>query len=147
MISLQVHQYQSFHQCTRRLFSTYIILYRIQPRHSQRVFSSVCVWRGIKKEVRNWCCKHADCQTSKIIHHVHSSIKHPPSSTGRFADIYVNLVGALHKSIDGMACILAAIDNLTRWSEAFPIPDMKAEAIAETFLLVEFVAWALRIFS
>ena len=76
----------------------------------QRVLTSRYVWRGIKKDVRNWCCERPDCQASKITRHVHSPKEHPSPPTVRFADINVDLVGPLPKSIDSMSYMLTAID-------------------------------------
>ena len=51
-----------------------------------------------------------------------------------FDKIAIDLVSDLHVSASGNQHILTIIDHLTRWPEAFPIPDKKADTIVHVFI-------------
>ena len=51
-----------------------------------------------------------------------------------FDKIAINLVMECETSTSGNKHILTIIDHLTRWPEAFPIPDKSADTIAATFI-------------
>ena len=51
-----------------------------------------------------------------------------------FDKIAIDLVSDLYISASGNQHILTITDNLTRWSEAFPIPDMKTDTIVCVFI-------------
>ena len=51
-----------------------------------------------------------------------------------FDKIAINLVTKCRTSTSGNKHILILIDHLTRWPEAFPIPDKSADTIVTTFI-------------
>ena len=51
-----------------------------------------------------------------------------------FDKIAINLVTECETSTLGNKHILSIIDHLTRWPEAFPIPDKSADTIVATFI-------------
>ena len=51
-----------------------------------------------------------------------------------FDKIAIDLVTECETSTSGNKHILTIIDHLTRWPEAFPIPDKSADTIASTFI-------------
>ena len=51
-----------------------------------------------------------------------------------FDKIAINLVTECETSTSDNKHILTIIDHLTRWPEAFPIPDKSADTIVATFI-------------
>ena len=51
-----------------------------------------------------------------------------------FDKIAIDLVTECETSTSGNKHILAIIDHLTGWTEAFPIPDKSADTIVSTFI-------------
>ena len=51
-----------------------------------------------------------------------------------FDKITIDLVTECETSTSDNKYILRIIDHLTRWPEAFPIPDMSADTIVSTFI-------------
>ena len=51
-----------------------------------------------------------------------------------FDKIAIDLVTKTETSSSGNKHILTIIDHLTRWPEAFPIPDKSADTIVSTFI-------------
>ena len=51
-----------------------------------------------------------------------------------FDKIAIDLVTECKTSTSGNKHILTIIDHLTRWPEAFPIPDKSADTIGSTFI-------------
>ena len=51
-----------------------------------------------------------------------------------FDKIAIDLIRECKTSTSGNKCILTIIDHLTRWPEAYPIPDKSADTIVSTFI-------------
>lgn len=101
-------------------------------RATQRLVTDRYVWPGIKSDIRRWARACLRCQRSKV--HRHTSI--PPgtftSPDARFDHVHVDIVGPLPPS-HGCVYILTCVDRFTRWPEAIPIPDCKADTVARAF--------------
>ena len=96
--------------------------------------SSRFFWPGMKNDVRNWvssckvCAGKKNPQSQNIPIH---SITHP---TKPFEMIGVDFIGPLTETDNGNKHILVFTDYATRWVEAFPTKDQKADTVARIFI-------------
>lgn len=118
----------------KKVFTSLHCLSHAATRPMQRLLTARYVWHGMKKDIRYWCRECQSCQASKVTRHVHSAVERPPPPTERFAEVHVDIVGPLPKSADNMVYMLTAVDRFTRWPEVFPVPDIRADTIAEAFV-------------
>lgn len=101
-------------------------------RATRRLVADRFIWTSMNRDVARFikCC--VDCQQSKIQRHTMSPICRFELPKSRFQHIHMDLVGPLPPS-NGYRYLLTMVDRYTRWPEAVPIPDMKAETVARAF--------------
>jgi cleavage and polyadenylation specificity factor subunit 1 len=103
------------------------------PKPTIRAISSRFVWKGLKKDVRNWVKSCHACQTSKIGRHTKAPLSEFDPPDRRFGDIHVDLVGPLPTS-EGKTYLFTIVDRFTRWPEVVPIANAEAITCARALL-------------
>lgn len=102
-------------------------------RATQHLQTQRFVWPGINKDVREWtrCC--LVCQQSKVNRHTKAPLGLFTAPTERFDKVHVDILGRWPPS-RGNPYRLTCMDRITSWPEAFPLPDIRSETIANTFV-------------
>ena len=103
------------------------------PRPSTKIISSRFVWKGLRRDVKEWCRSCHACQSSKIARHVQSPVEVLPPADRRFGNIHLDIVGPLPPSEDHRY-LVTIVDRFTRWPEAFPVRDVSAGTVASVFI-------------
>ena len=90
-------------------------------------------WKGMSKDIRKYIANCILCQREKAkVQHYHLQMMEILDKP--FNKIAIDLVMECNTSTSGNKHILTIIDHLTRWPEAFPIPDKTVDTIVFTFI-------------
>jgi transposase InsO family protein len=102
-------------------------------RATTKLVTDRFVWPNIKRDCRQWTCTCTQCQRTKIWRHNSPPLGRSAPPNHRFEHVHIDIVGPLPPS-NGYRYLLTCIDRFTRWPEAFPLTNIDAASVAQTFV-------------
>jgi hypothetical protein len=88
-------------------------------------------WPKMSKDIRRWVNGCATCQRRKQFRPMRQGLQHPHISSRPWQRAYMDLVGPLPESDNHSTYMLTIVDSFSKWPMAIPLPNKKAETIAE----------------
>jgi len=83
-------------------------------------------WTGIASDVRSWCMSGDVCARSKgAPRHAHAPME-KVTAAAPMDLVAIDILSGLPTASDGSTCILVATDYMTKWTEAYPLPNEEA---------------------
>ena len=123
----------------KQVFSNLHGLGHPSHRVTKPLLNTRFIWHGMNKDVAHWCRSCKGCQTAKVSRHNKPLFGKFTEPTERFEHVHIDIVGPLPYSA-GYKYLLTCVDRFTRWPEAIPLVDIKAESVADAF----FSGWIAR---
>ena len=93
------------------------------------------IWKGMKSDVKKYIRNCTSCQVNKVSNrHIKQPMAITSTSSQPFEKIFLDIVGPLPTTLSNNIYILTMEDDLTRYTLGVPIPDQKANTVAEAFV-------------
>lgn len=104
-------------------------------KRSLKLIKSRYFWPSMDKNIRFLCDSCTACQSSKVQRHTKSHTEVIAPESNRFEDLHIDLVGPLPPSVSPITntsfqYLLTMVDRSSRWMEAAPISDLRADTVA-----------------
>ncbi|GFS93702.1 transposon Ty3-I Gag-Pol polyprotein, partial [Nephila pilipes] len=116
----------------REIFNNLHTLSHPGVRASLKMVAERYVWPSMRQDVVLWARTCLQCQRAKVSRHTRSEIGKFELPSSRFEHVHIDLVGPLPPS-EGFRYCLTCVDRFSKWPEAFPLVEISAEAVANTF--------------
>lgn len=120
-------------QMRKEIFETVHNLGHLGVKASRKAISKSYIWPNMCKDITYWVKNCQSCQSSKVNRHNKASLQHFPSSSGKFQDIHVDIVGPLPIN-QGNSYLLTIVDRFSRWPAAIPMRGISARDCAQALL-------------
>lgn len=91
-------------------------------------------WTGMARDVEEFIARCSSCQRNKVSRINKIPMKITTSASKPMERVFLDIVGPLPITYNNNRYILTFEDDLTKFSEAIPLPDAEAETIAEAFV-------------
>ena len=123
----------------RKVFSNLHGLGHPSHRATKPLINTRFVWHGMNIDIARWCRSCESCQTAKVSRHNTPVFRKFTEFTERFDHVHIDIVGPLPYA-NGFRYLLTCVDRFTRWLEAIPIVNIRAETVTDAF----FSGWIAR---
>lgn len=95
-------------------------------------------WPGITNDIKRWCATCILCQRRKPGPGIGKSPMEHVTVYGPMECIAIDLMGPLPLTENGNQYIMVVSDYFTKWTEAYSLPDQRAQTVADK-LITEFI--------
>lgn len=94
----------------------------------------VFFWENMSRDINNYVQSCKICQQNKVSRVNKVPMKITSTASRPFEKVFLDIVGPLPVSYNGNRYILTFQDDLTKYSEAFPIPNAEASTVAKEYV-------------